>query len=85
MKNKHKPRNRIDRDISSSISFHPARPDDRICEYDGWCWSVYLNNIQYASEILPERSAKEARKKILKYTKKALKEEHIFYFRDMKD
>lgn len=80
MKTKVKPRDRARRDITSDIVFCPARPGDGHYDYDGWCWSVYLNNIQYASEILPERSAKEAQKNIMKYTKKALKEDHIFYF-----
>ena len=65
--------------IDTDLTFCPAN-DLGDPAYDGWCWTVYLNGIQYASEVLPEKSLHKARKNIAKWTRKAMKETNPFYF-----
>jgi hypothetical protein len=70
-------------EVTSNITFvHSERKDKT--KVKGWCWSVYLNGEQYASEVLPEKSSRKARRAVAKWTKRALNEKSRFYFPKVK-
>lgn len=63
--------------IDTDLTFCPADEDGK---YEGWCWTVRLNGIQYASEVVPETSLSVARNSISVWTGRALRETKPFYF-----
>lgn len=70
--------------VTSDITFVHSDRKDKV-KVKGWCWTVFLNGKQYASEVLPEKSSRIARRAVAKWTKKALKEKNKFYFQEVSE